>query len=167
MRKMTKENLKAAFSGESQAHMKYMIFADKAADEGFKNISRLFTAIAFAERVHAANHLNALNGVSLTIENLDVAIDGENFEVEEMYPAYKSVAEMQDEQKAVNSMYYALEAEKIHASLYSEAKEAVKAGKDLELEEISICPVCGYTTLDKAPERCPVCGVQGDRFRKF
>jgi len=26
----TTENLKAAFAGESQAHMKYMIFSDKA-----------------------------------------------------------------------------------------------------------------------------------------
>ena len=53
MHSMTKENLKSAFSGESQAYMKYIIFADKAEEEGFKNIARLFRAIAFAERVHA------------------------------------------------------------------------------------------------------------------
>ena len=49
MHPMTKENLKSAFSGESQAHMKYLIFADKAKEEGFKEIDRLFKAIAFAE----------------------------------------------------------------------------------------------------------------------
>lgn len=167
MHPMTKENLKSAFSGESQAHMKYLLFADKAEEEGFKNIARLFCAIAFAERVHASNHLNALNGSNLTLDNLDVAIDGETFEVNEMYPAYKAVAELQDEKKAVKSMHYALEAEKIHAALYSKAKDAVKTGKDLEMGEVNICPVCGHTVVGKAPGRCPICGVQGDRFKRF
>lgn len=167
MHPMTKENLKSAFSGESQAHMKYLIFADKAEEEGFNNIARLFRAIAFAERVHASNHLNALNGSNLTLDNLDIAIEGETFEVNEMYPAYKAVAELQDEKKAVKSMHYAIEAEKIHAALYGEAKDAVKSGNDLEIGEINICPVCGHTVTGKAPERCPICGVQGDKFRKF
>lgn len=167
MHPMTKENLKSAFSGESQAHMKYLIFADKAEQEGFKNIARLFNAIAFAERVHASNHLNALNGGNLTIENLGIAIDGETFEVTEMYPAYKTVAELQDEKKAVRSMNYALEAEKIHATLYQEAKDAAKSGKDFEIGDLHICPACGHTVAGKAPERCPVCGVPGGQYKRF
>lgn len=167
MHTMTNDNLKMAFAGESQAHMRYTIFADKAEEEGFKNIARLFRAIAFAERIHATNHLNTLNGINLTVDNLNVAIEGERFEVNEMYPAYRAVAELQDEKRAINSMHYALEAEKIHEALYSEAKEASKAGKDLEIGDIYICPVCGHTVVGKAPERCPICGVLGDRFRKF
>ena len=167
MHPMTKENLKSAFSGESQAHMKYTIFADKAEEEGFKNIARLFRAIAFAEMVHASNHLNTLNGSNLTIDNLDNAIEGENFEVNEMYPAYKAVAELQDEKKAEKSMHYALEAEKIHAALYSEAKDSVRLAKDLDIGDVHICPVCGHTVVGKTPERCPICGIQGDRFKKF
>lgn len=167
MHTITNDNLKSAFAGESQAHMRYIIFADKAEEEGFRNIARLFRAIAFAERVHASNHLNALNGINLTIDNLNIAIEGERFEVNEMYPAYKTVAELQGEKKAINSMRYALEAEKIHEALYSESKEAVKAGKDIELGDIYICPVCGHTVVGRAPDRCPICGVLGDRFRKF
>lgn len=167
MRPMTRENLKSAFAGESQAHMKYLIFADKAEDEGMKNVARLFRAIAYAERVHASNHLRALNGCGSTVENLGMAIDGETFEVEEMYPAYKSVAELQEEQKAVKSMNYALEAEKIHAALYTEAREVVKAGKDMEIGEINICEICGYTVIGEAPDRCPICGVKRDKFKKF
>lgn len=167
MHPMTKENLKSAFSGESQAHMKYMVFADKAEQEGYKNIARLFQAVAYAERVHASNHLNVLDGVGLTQENLGAAIEGESFEVDEMYAAYKTVAELQDEKGAVRSMNYALEAEKIHAALYEEAKEAVISGKDMEVGDIHICPVCGHTVTGKAPDRCPICGVQGDKFKKF
>lgn len=167
MHPMTKDNLKAAFSGESQAHMKYLIFSDKAENEGFTNIARLFAAVAFAERVHASSHLNALNGNNRTIDNLDIAIEGETFEVHEMYPAYKTVAELQDEKKAVGTMHYALEAEKVHAVLYAEAKGAVKGGKDLEIGEINICPVCGHTVPGEVPGRCPICGVQGNKFKRF
>jgi len=164
---MTNDNLKTAFAGESQAHMRYTLFADKAEEEGFKNIARLFRAIAYAERVHASNHLNTLNEINLTVNNLDVAIEGERFEVSEMYPAYKTVAELQDEKRAINSINYALEAEKIHEALYSEAKEAAKVGKDLEIGEVFICPVCGHTVVGKAPERCPICGILGEKFKKF
>lgn len=167
MHPMTKDNLKSAFSGESQAHMKYLIFADKAEAEGFNNIARLFKAVAYAERVHAANHLNAMNGRNLTLDNLDIAIDGETFEVHEMYPAYKTVAELQEEKKAVTSTHYALEAEKIHAALYREAKDSAKSGKDMEIGDIQICPVCGHTVEGTAPDRCPICGVKGEEFKKF
>lgn len=167
MHPMTKENLKSAFAGESQAHMKYLIFADKAEEEGYKNIARLLRAIAYAERVHATNHLNALNGFNTTSDNIGAAIEGENFEVDEMYPAYKAVAELQDEQRAVRSIHYALEAEKIHAALYAEAREAVFSGKDIGVGDIHICPVCGHTVVGKAPERCPICGATGDKFKKF
>lgn len=166
MKEMTKECLKGAFSGESQACVKYMIFADIAEKEGFPQIARLFRAIAYAERVHAENHLRALNGNS-TLENIETAIKGETFEVEEMYPAYKAVAELQEEKQALRAFNFAVEAEKIHAALFSEAREAIKMGRDLEIGDIYICPTCGHTAVGKAPERCPVCGVVGENFKKF
>ncbi len=166
MKKMTEENLKGAFAGESQAHMKYMIFAEKAEEEGFKNVSRLFRAIAFAELVHARNHLKTLGLIGKTEENLQKAIDGETFEVEEMYPAYNAVADVQEEKNAKRSFTWALEAEKIHAGLYEKAKQAVKEGKDIEIGDIYICSVCGYTSTQQV-ERCPICGASSDKFRKF
>lgn len=135
--------------------------------EGFPNIARLFRAIAFAELVHAKNHLKALGNVKDTVGNLQMAIDGETFEVEEMYPAYKAVAELQGEKEAVRSTTYALEAEKIHAELYKKAKEMAEQKKDIEIKKIYICPVCGYTAVDEAPEKCPVCGVPKEKFVIF
>ena len=167
MRRMTEENLKAAFAGESQAHMRYLIFAEVAEREGKPNIARLFRAIAYAEQVHAANHLRELAGVQGTPENLDAAIAGETFEVEEMYPAYHEVAELQGEKGAQRSTHYALEAEKIHAEMYRKAKEVAEKGRDIELKTVYICPVCGYTVEGEAPEYCPVCGASRDRFRAF
>ncbi|HHW01739.1 MAG TPA: rubrerythrin family protein [Thermoanaerobacterales bacterium] len=167
MKTMTKENLKAAFAGESQAHMKYLIFADTAEKEGKPNIARLFRAIAYAEQVHATNHFKALQELNGTADNLQVAINGENFEVDEMYPAYDAVAKLQDEKTAEKSIHYAIEAEKIHASLYDEAKKMAQNDSDISGEEIYICPVCGYTVKGAAPDKCPVCGVSKDKFAKF
>ena len=168
MRKMTEKNLWDAFAGESQAHMKYLAFAEVAEREGYPNVARLFRAIAFAEQVHATNHLRNLQGIGKTSENLQAAIDGETFEVDEMYPAYNAVAELQGEKGAQRSIHFALEAEKIHAALYQEAKQAVDAGKDPQLGNIYICPVCGYTHVgDDLPDKCPVCGVSKDKFVKF
>jgi len=167
MRKMTEADLAAAFAGESQAHMRYKVFAEKAREEGLPNIARLFDAISYAEQVHATNHLRVLSGINTTADNLDVAIEGENFEVQEMYPAYMAVAKLQDEKGAVLSMHYALEAEKIHASMYETAKQSAVAKKDISLGTMEICPICGYTVEGNAPDKCPVCGATRDKFRAF
>ena len=167
MRKMTEENLRAAFAGESQAHMRYLAFAKKAEDEGFANIARLFRAVSFAEQVHATGHFRTLGDLNDTGENLDAAITGETFEVEEMYPAYDAVAKLQEEKGAQRSIHYAVEAEKIHAAMYQKAKQAVDGGQDLDLDTVQICPVCGYTTEGEAPDRCPVCNTPKDKFVAF
>jgi rubrerythrin len=167
MKKMTEKNLRDAFAGESQAHMRYLIFAKKADDEDKPNVARLFRAIAFAEQVHAANHLKTLGDVGSSEDNLQAAIDGENFEVEEMYPAYDAVAKLQDEKGAIRSVHYAIEAEKIHAAMYTEARQTVKEGKDIDLGDMYICPICGYTAEGEAPDTCPVCGVSKQKFIKF
>ena len=167
MEKMTETNVRDAFAGESQAHMKYLNFADKAEKEGFPNVARLFQAASFAEQIHASNHLRALDGIQGTAANLGAAIGGETFEVEQMYPAYKVVAEAQGEKKALRYMDWALEAEKVHAKLYTEAKQSVEAGKDTAAQDIWVCTSCGFTMDGQPPDKCPLCGASKERFRKF
>ena len=167
MRPMTEENLKAAFAGESQAHMRYLIFAEQAEKEGKMNLARLFRAIAYAEQVHATNHYRELGLIGDSPSNLQEAINGETFEVEEMYPAYDAVAKLQDEGGATRSIHYALEAEKIHAGMYAEAKRKADAGEDVEIGKVYICPVCGYTIEGEAPDKCPVCGARHETFKEF
>jgi rubrerythrin len=167
MKAMTQDNLHAAFAGESQAHMKYLAFAAQAEKEGKTNVARLFQAIAYAEQVHAINHLKELGQVGDTVANLESAISGENFEVDEMYAAYLEVAELQGEKGAARSMNYAIEAEKIHAQMYTEAKKSAEAGNDVEIGKVYVCPVCGFTHIGEPPERCPVCKAKRERFLAF
>ncbi len=167
MKKMTKANLEVAFAGESQAHMKYLIFADVAEKEGKPKIAKLFRAIAYAEQVHATNHFKELGNVGKTPENLQSAIEGETFEIEEMYPAYDAVAKLQEEKGAEKSIKYAIEAEKLHAKIYADAKTKAEVDADAEVESVYVCPVCGYTAINEVPDKCPVCGVPKEKFVKF
>lgn len=167
MRAMTERNLKDAYAGESQAHMRYLIFADVAEREGFPNVARLFRGIAFAEQAHATNHFRALGSIKKTAQNLQEAINGETFEVDEMYPAYQAVAKLQDEGTAVRSTDWALRAERIHAALYQQAKQAVESGKDAQIGDVYICELCGHTVIGSAPDVCPVCGARHERFKRF
>ncbi len=167
MRKMTEDNLKSAFAGESQAHMRYLIFAKRAEAEGFPNIARMFRAISYAEQVHATNHYNALGMIRGSSDNLQVGIDGETYEINDMYPAFYAVAQLQEEKGAMQAFNFALQAEKIHASMYQKAKQTVETRKDIQLGTMHICEVCGHTVEGEAPDRCPVCGASKDKFRKF
>jgi rubrerythrin len=180
VREITETNLRSAYAGESQAHMRYAIYAERAKKESYSNVARLFTAVSFAERVHATNHYKnimskgpavtfsaAVFGSRSTSEDLQAGIDGETFEINEMYPAYKAVAAAQGEKSAEISFTWALEAEKIHVALYQKAKKAVDSGKDVDLKPVQICQVCGYTVEGEAPEICPICQAEKDKFKSF
>lgn len=159
----TSENLKTAFAGESQAFQKYLAFSKKAASEGFANIAKLFETTAEAERIHAEGHLKALEGIKDTLANLEEAISGETYEYTEMYPPMLEEAK-ETGHKASRMFGYAPAAEEVHARIYALALEAVKQGKDMEVTEFYLCPVCGYIELGAPPESCPVCGALGKKF---
>lgn len=161
----TKENLKESFAGESQANQKYRVFAKKAEKEGFKNIALLFRTTAEAERIHAEGYLDALEGIGSTVENLKAAIAGETYEFTEMYPPMHEQAIAEDH-KAKRIFNYALSAEKVHADLYKLALEAAGQGKDLDVSEIYLCPVCGHIEFGKPTDKCPICGAPASKYVK-
>src|SRR3972149_7389528 len=110
----TKENLQAAFAGESQSNRKYLFFADKADKEGQPQIARLFRAAADAETVHAKNHLNALDAIGDTKANVMAASVGEHYEFTRMYPPFIEPASQEKKAKALRSFEYANEGEEVH-----------------------------------------------------
>lgn len=167
MRKITEQNVKDALAGESQAHIKYLAFSEKAAAENLPNVARAFKASSFSEQIHATNHLITLAGIGTTAANLASAVGGENFEVEEMYPAYIKVAELQGEKTAGIVFNRAMAAEKVHASIYKKAKEATDKGGDLDAKPIHVCTVCGFTMEGVAPKNCPICGAPKEKFVTF
>ncbi|MBI4683642.1 MAG: rubrerythrin family protein [Nitrospirae bacterium] len=159
----TEKNLMDAFAGESQANRKYLAFAKKAEDEGFKQIARLFRAAAEAETVHAHNHLRESGGIKGTKENLQEAIDGEAYEFQKMYPQMIEDAKSEGKKGAERSFVYANEVEKVHAALYTKALENLSKNPDVDYY---VCQVCGNTVEDEAPDKCPICGAGKQAFKK-
>lgn len=164
---MTEESLRAAFAGESQAAEKYLVFAEQAEEDGYPHIAKLFRAISFAETRHARNHLRVLGGVGTTAENLEAAFGGETFEIDEMYPAYNAVAKLQENKSAQTTIRYALKAEMDHQGIYDSTLKGVEGKKDLGVESVRVCPICGHTVIGDAPDECPQCGTAAVYFKEF
>jgi rubrerythrin len=162
----TIENLQAAFAGESQASRKYTYFAEKADKEGYPQIARLFRAASEAETVHARNHLNVLNGIGTTAENLKAAISGEHEEFMNMYPEFIAKARDEKNIKAESSFDKANKVEKVHHELYTAALKNVEAGKKTAERPFYVCQICGETIEGEAPDRCPICGAPKNMFKK-
>ncbi len=157
------DNLKEAFAGESQANQKYRAFAQRAEQDGFPNVARLFRTAAEAERIHAEGHLRALDAIMTTADNLRAAVGGETYEYTEMYPPMLEAAEAEGH-KAKRMFGYAVKAEAVHAKAYQCALEAVLQGRDLQESRFYLCPVCGHIEFGNPPESCPICGTRGTRF---
>ena len=158
------DNLKNAFAGESQANRKYLAFAKKAEDEGYKQVAKLFRAAAEAETVHAHSHLRVMSGVKGTKENIQEAIGGETFEFTKMYPQMIEEARKEGNKQAQQSFEFANKVEKIHADLYQKALNNL--GKN-ESVDYYVCQVCGNTVENAAPDKCPICGASKSMFVKI
>jgi len=176
----TIENLQAAYNGESNAHVMYLAFAEKANAEGYKDVANLFTTVARAEEIHRDNHAAVLTAYGVTpvnnitkpevgttadnLEkaagsgsgNLSKAIKGESYERDSMYPEFIKAAETAGDSEAVQTFDYALAAETEHAQLYGLAKADLDQWKQ-GTREFYVCTVTGET-FDGVPAAtsCPV-----------
>jgi rubrerythrin len=157
----TATNLEQAFAGESQASMRYLAFAEKADQEGYPGVAKLFRAAAKAELYHALSHLRAMGVIQGTMDNIKAVIEGETHEFKEMYPAMVKDAVAEKELEARHSLEYAMSIEMMHAKFFKAALENPEANADAVYY---VCPLCGNTVKDKAPQKCPYCGVDAKDF---
>ena len=90
----TEKNLMEAFAGESQARNKYTYYASKARKDGFEQIAAIFEETANNEKEHAKLWFKELHGgeVPSTLENLNDAANGENYEWTDMYAEFAKIA---------------------------------------------------------------------------
>lgn len=177
----TIENLAKAFVGESQARNRYTMYSKVAKKEGFEQIAEIFLITADQEREHASKlfkeiqDLNKLSDQQLsslkveaevpivygtTAENLQSAIDGENYEHTQMYPEFAEIAESEGFVKIGARLRAIAKAEEHHEERYQKLLNQVKAGTVFKKKEEVwwVCRECGYVHFGKeAPEECPSC----------
>jgi rubrerythrin len=162
----TEQYLQEAFTGESRANRTYMTFAEQADSEGLRNVAKLFRAASEAEAIHARKMIRVLGSVGNTMENLKKSVKGETHEFKSLYPTYIREAEGEKKSEAVTAFTYAMKAEEVHADLYRKALAAVEGKRDLNVNKISICPVCGNIFFGDPPEKCPICSIFKKKFHE-
>jgi rubrerythrin len=173
----TRDNLQTAYRGESNAHARYLAFAEKADQEQYGEIASLFRAAARAESIHAANHAAVIKqlggtpevkietpGVKSTRENLETAIKGESFERDTMYPEFLKQARAENKREAVRTLNLAQMAEAEHARLYTDALNNLEKLKNSKAKKYFVCTVCGFTSAKPEFSKCPSCFSHKDKF---
>ena len=159
-----KDAIHQAYTGESKAGLRLKVFAEKADQEGYPQLARLFRVISFSEELHGKRALRLLREIKSTEENLAESFESETRVAGVAYDNFIKYAEEVGDRAA--SLYFSQsrDVEEIHAKLYKEAMDHV-----LEERQTTyyVCDVCGYVSDGILPEECPVCGAKKDRFVTF
>lgn len=156
----TEQNLKTAFSGESEARNKYTYFASKAKKDGFEQIAALFLKTADNEKEHAKMWFKELGGIGSTAENLVSAAEGENYEWTDMYAGFAETAEKEGFPELAAKFRMVADIERHHEERYRALLHNVEAQEVFQKCEVKVweCRNCGHLVVgEKAPEICPVC----------
>ena len=167
----TEMNLKEAFAGESQARNKYTYFESKARKDGYEQIAAIFEETAGNEKEHAKMWFKYLEGgeIKSTLENLEAAANGENYEWTDMYDRMAREADDEGFTEIARKFRMVGAIEKAHEERYKKLIENVEGELVFSSEEdtIWICRNCGHIVIGKkAPEVCPVCNHPKSFFER-
>ena len=156
----TEQNLRTAFSGESEARNKYTYFASVAKKAGYEQIAAIFQKTADNEKEHAKMWFKALGGLGDTAKNLLAAAEGENYEWTDMYAGFAKDAEEEGFVELAEKFRMVAEIEKSHEERYRKLLSNVEMQEVFKKSEIKMweCRNCGHLVMGvEAPEVCPVC----------
>lgn len=122
---VTIQNLEAAFAGEAMAHIKYRYFAKLAREAGADDVAKIFEDTADQEVMHAFGHLDLLYPKArLTpTKSLEIAIEGETYEYNEMYPKFRHLAVEEGNAAAVAEFDEQIAESKEHAEAFRRTLE--------------------------------------------
>jgi rubrerythrin len=160
----TKEALQQAYTGEAKAALRLRVFAEKAEQEGYPQIAKLFRVIAWSEEIHGARALKVLKAIGTTEANLAESFQSEQGVAEVAYNRFVKEAEAEGNQAAVLHFSQSRDVEETHAKLYKEAMNHLQEERETTYH---VCLICGYVADGVLPETCPVCGAGKEKFKTF
>ena len=156
----TEQNLRTAFSGESEARNKYTFFASTAKKEGYEQIAALFQKTADNEKEHAKMWFKELQGIGSTADNLLSAAEGENYEWTDMYATFAKEADEEGFPEIAAKFRLVAAIEKTHEERYRKLLNNVQTKQVFAKGEMTMweCRICGHIVVGtEAPDVCPVC----------
>ena len=159
-----KDALHQAYTGEAKAALRLKVYAEKAKQEGYSQMAKLFSVIAFSEEIHGKRALTLLREVKSTEENLAASFESEQKVAEVAYDQFVKLAEAEGNKAAVLHFSQSRDVEEIHAKLYKEAMNHF-----MEERETSyyVCKVCGFVSDGVLPDECPICNAKKEKFELF
>jgi len=159
-----RQAMHAAYTGEAKASLRLKLFAEKAQEEGYSPIAKLFRVIAFSEAIHGSRVLRFIKEIKDTEANLKESFESETKVAGVGYDEFIKLATTIEDQGALTVFSQSRDVEEVHAKLYKEAMGHLMEEKDTTYY---VCTVCGYVSDGVLPENCPVCGVPKEKFEKF
>jgi rubrerythrin len=150
-----------AYVGEAKAALRLNIYAEKAEDEGYPQIARLFRAIALSEAIHGERCLRMLKEVGTTEANLAVSFESETQVAGVAYDNFIKQASEDGDDPAVTIFGQARDVEETHAKLYKEAMAHLMEERETTYY---VCKVCGFVSDGIQPDECPICGAGKEQF---
>ena len=156
--------LSQAYTGEAKAALRLKVYAEKADEEGYKQMAKLFRVIAFSEEIHGARALRVLKEIKGTEENLAASFESETKVAEVAYDQFVKLAEEEGNKEAVLHFSQSKDVEETHAKLY---KEAMAHYMEERETTYYVCKICGYVADGVLPDECPVCGAKAKMFVPF
>ena len=165
----TEKELRDAFRDEASAHVKYVLFARQAADEGLDEVADEYSRIANEELAHAEMWLRESGGIGETSGNLKRSYASERAESETVYPARAAAARADGFESLAERFSSVGRIEGDHADCMRKMKDLLTVGGYVsEIEDAEWkCGNCGHITTDRTrPGYCPLCGCDGGRLRR-
>ena len=159
-----REALRQAYVGEAKAALRLKLFAEKADEEGYKQIAHLFRVIAFSEEIHGKRALRVLREIKTTEENLAESFESEKTVAEIAYDRFVKMAEEAGDKPALLHFSQSRDVEDTHAKLYKQAMNDFMEERETVYH---VCKVCGYVADGVLPDECPVCGAKKEQFTTF
>lgn len=159
-----KEKILETVQGELMAHLRYLMYADRAKRRGYEQIANLFQAVAASEYYHARNFYSVIERPPAFQKSTERFVETEEFEYKRLYEMMADYASKTGKPLAAQAYKAASAAEKVHAALMVEAKDL----EGFTRETIYVCPICGFLMTDRdVKERCPVCGSPKREYEEF
>jgi len=159
-----KDALQQAYAGEAKAALRLKVYAEKAEEEGYPQIAKLFRVVAWSEEIHGARALRAMREIKTTEENLAESFQSEQGVAEVAYGRFIQEAEAEGNRAAVLHFSQSRDVEETHAKLYKEAMNHLLEERETAYH---VCMVCGYIADGVMPESCPVCGAKKEKFKTY
>ena len=145
----TDKNLWNAIVSEALAYLKYNAYAHKALEEGYPEVAQVFQEVAGAETIHGLNHLRVSGDIGSTEDNLRTVTISESREFTTMYPRMIQDAIAEDRADAAESFALALERERHHLTVFTQALEQLE--KKRSAAAAGTAPVSQAEALSAGP----------------